>query len=522
MPRTSNVTVVTYNGVDGACAAAAVLLKHPNAQVLASSARGIVDTFAALRDKARGTVHVCGVGASCSWGMLATAMRPAQANGVKVVWHCGRNYFSKEQEESFGKLCTTSFVDVGTNTAALAEYFGVADTREGQWLIELSWHDRNVKRGKGPGERSEAEGDWLDLIDASLAQYFKYQDRDPYLQVIRKLAAQDFSQEDYESIEMFRRTGYKYMLQGGTKAVRRLKERIQRCADANRHVIITGESGTGKEHVAHLLWERSPRAMGPLVAVNCALYSGSASLANSDLFGHLKGAFTGADQVREGRFVTAHGGILFLDEVGELPLEVQAKLLRVLEDGRVTPEGADQYMHEVDVCVIAATNRDLTTEIREGRFRSDLYHRLATLRIHVPPLRERVADIDVIVAERLDVLEKEGYDRRLSRRDLALLKTYNWPGNVRQLIKLVDRTILLNMPMREVLEEEQSLGALEPRAESDPGDPFLPRTRREVRPLEDIQRLYSKRAFDLFDHNYRAAAQALGISENTLRYRDLK
>ncbi len=520
MARKSKVTVITYNGVDGACAAAAVLLKHPRAEVRVSSARGIADTFTALQDKQTGCIHVCGVGVTCPWGALAAALRPVQNNGVKVYWHCGRGYFTDDQEENFGRLCHTRFMDAGTNTAALAEHFGVSHTREGQWLVELSWHDRHVSGHKGPAERSKEESDWLDLIDASLAQYFKYQDRDPYLRCIGKLARQDFTEDDHVAIEAFRRTGYKYLLHGGTPAVRQLKERIQRCADANRHIIITGESGTGKEHVAHLLWERSPRAMGPMVAVNCALYAGSANLANSDLFGHRKGAFTGAERDRQGKFVAAHRGILFLDEIGELPPEVQAKLLRVLEDGRVTPEGADQYEQEVDVCVIAATHRDLPRMIRKGLFRADLYHRLATLRIHVPPLRDRVADIDIIVAERLEILAEEGRTRKLSKRDFARLREYAWPGNVRQLIKLIDRATLLDLSIKEVLEEEQALGVLE-EEEGQKGEVLLPSSREDVRPLEEVQRRYARHAWELHHRQHRATANALGISENTLRYKYL-
>jgi transcriptional regulator with PAS, ATPase and Fis domain len=213
--------------------------------------------------------------------------------------------------------------------------------------------------------------------------------------------------------------------------------------------------------------------------------------------------------------------VLFLDELGELPMEVQAKLLRVVEDGKVTPEGADRYETQVDVGIIAATNRDLVSMVRRGAFRADLYHRLATLCIHVPPLRDRKGDIRTIVEQRLETLATEGHSRNLSRKEWTLLTEYDWPGNVRQLIKLLDRAVLLDMTIDEAIQEERELGEVR---EGDDDDELslLPTDRRSVRPMEDVQRDYARQAWILHDKNYSATARALGVAENTLRYNYLK
>ena len=257
--------------------------------------------------------------------------------------------------------------------------------------------------------------------------------------------------------------------------------------------------------------------MAPLIPVNCALFAGNPSLANSTLFGHVKGAFTGAVSDRDGAFVSADSGILFLDELGELPPEVQAKLLRVLEDGWVTPEGSDRP-RKVDVRVVAATNRDLPAMIRRGAFRADLYHRLDTLLIRVPPLRDHMEDVEAIARQLLPTVMPEGREFRLTARDVKHLRGYDWPGNVRQLIKVLKRSVYLGMPLREAIDEERRLGPLVEQQESaTPPCPLWPHTADQVRPMDDVKRDYAARALELHANNIAATARALGIAINTLR-----
>ena len=209
-------------------------------------------------------------------------------------------------------------------------------------------------------------------------------------------------------------------------------------APSNAPVLITGESGTGKEVVAQLIHRWSRRSGGPLVIANCGGLP--ESLIESELFGHVKGAFTGAAAPRQGFFRSAHGGTLFLDEIGELPIHLQPKLLRALESGQISPVGSDAAI-DVDVRLVAATNRDAETAIQEGQLRHDLYYRINVVELHVPPLRDRLEDI-VPLARRF-ASEFSGGPVRLSPQAVQNLLLHNWPGNVRQLRNAIQRACLL-------------------------------------------------------------------------------
>ena len=219
-------------------------------------------------------------------------------------------------------------------------------------------------------------------------------------------------------------------------------DRLKRIAPTPATILLTGESGTGKEVAARALHRMSPRANGPFVPLNCAAIA--AELIESELFGHVKGAYTGAQQSREGLFYYARGGTLFLDEISELPLAAQAKLLRVLEERRIRPVGSEQEI-AVDVRVIAASNRDLKDEVAARRFRQDLYYRLQVLEVTLPPLRERPEDIPLLVEHFMAQLTPGlGVPPlALDPRTVARMADYDWPGNVRELRNLVERSLIL-------------------------------------------------------------------------------
>jgi two-component system, NtrC family, response regulator AtoC len=229
---------------------------------------------------------------------------------------------------------------------------------------------------------------------------------------------------------------------GVSAALRTVIETVERMSHTSSTVLITGESGTGKEVVARLLHGTSGRASGPLVAINCGAIP--EALMESEMFGHAKGSFTGATEARPGLFVQANGGTLFLDEIAELPLALQVKLLRVLQERRVTAVG-DSRERAVDVRIIAATNRDLEAMVRDGTFRADLYYRLDVLPIHLPALRERREDIPLLVQHFLQSMNRR-FDREVLLGDdaLTLMKGYAWPGNVREMENLLERLVVLN------------------------------------------------------------------------------
>ncbi|WP_176443133.1 nitric oxide reductase transcriptional regulator NorR [Pseudomonas segetis] len=231
---------------------------------------------------------------------------------------------------------------------------------------------------------------------------------------------------------------------GQSNSQRQLRREIEIVANSALSVLITGETGVGKELVAEAIHRQSPRARKPLISLNCAALP--ETLAESELFGHVKGAFSGAMNERSGKFDLADGGTLFLDEVGELPLAMQAKLLRVLQSGQLQRVGSDSE-HHVDVRVIAATNRDLAEEVRSGRFRADLYHRLSVYPLHVPALRERGRDILLLAGYFLEENRARLGLRslRLSNDSQGALLAYGWPGNVRELEHLIGRAALKAM-----------------------------------------------------------------------------
>ncbi|MGQ0713599.1 MAG: sigma-54-dependent transcriptional regulator [Gemmatimonadaceae bacterium] len=234
----------------------------------------------------------------------------------------------------------------------------------------------------------------------------------------------------------------RYEIVGRSYAIKALLDRIEKVAPSSARVLITGENGTGKELVARAMHRLSPRKTGPFIEVNCAAIP--SELIESELFGHMKGSFTGAVQDRAGKFELASGGTLFLDEIGDMSLAAQAKVLRVLEDGVVTRIGGSKTI-SVDVRVIAATNKDLEHEIAENRFREDLYYRLNVVPVSVPPLRDRREDIPQLVAHFAERLTRsEGVPPRvIADEAVQRLTEYDWPGNVREIRNTIERLLIL-------------------------------------------------------------------------------
>jgi len=239
-----------------------------------------------------------------------------------------------------------------------------------------------------------------------------------------------------------RKVGKTREIIGESPAIIKIKETIDRVAPTEARVMITGENGTGKELVARWIHERSNRAKGPLVEVNCAAIP--SELIESELFGHEKGAFTSAIKQRIGKFEQATGGTLFLDEIGDMSLSAQAKVLRALQESRITRVGGDRDIM-VDVRVIAATNKDLLKEIEEGKFRMDLYHRISVIIIHVPSLNERTDDVPLLAEKFVkEICEDYGIPKKIiTPKALEELKSMNWEGNIRELRNVIERLVIL-------------------------------------------------------------------------------
>lgn len=245
-----------------------------------------------------------------------------------------------------------------------------------------------------------------------------------------------------ENKALKRKVAKRYEMVGESEALGQIRNIIDKVADTEARVLIVGPNGSGKELVAHHIHEKSSRNKMPLVEVNCAAIP--SELIESELFGHVKGSFTGAHKDKEGKFELANGGTIFLDEIGDMSLSAQAKVLRALQEAKISRVGADREI-KVDVRVIAATNKDLRKEIEEGRFREDLYHRLAVIVIEVPGLNERREDISQLVQHfSVQIAESSGMPvKEFSDEAIKILEKYDWTGNIRELRNVVERMLIL-------------------------------------------------------------------------------
>jgi len=304
-----------------------------------------------------------------------------------------------------------------------------------------------------------------------------------------------------------------WQLVRSSESMQEVKHLVERVANTPATVIIQGESGTGKELVAHAIHTLSPRVNGPFIRVNCAALT--ETLLESELFGHEKGAFTGAHARKTGRFELADGGTLFLDEIGELSFNVQAKLLRVLQERTFERVGGEKTI-KVDVRIITATNRDLLKEAQEGRFREDLYYRLSVFPISIPPLRERREDIPYLTEHFLKKLRTYGQSKTLGPGVLTQLMAYDWPGNVRELENVVERMVIISQG---AVIGSDGLPVFKTISKEEKGRPGLFELPPEGVSLEELEKSFLQQAMEQTGGNQSKAAKQLGLSRHAFIYR---
>ncbi|MGI5924449.1 MAG: sigma-54 interaction domain-containing protein [Lentisphaeria bacterium] len=484
----SKTLILTGWGYRDYAFAAALALRHfKGADILGMSKRRLPEFLESVEGYT--DIAILGVGLSGNPERLAEALKNLRKKKVQVVWISALDFPAWMENDIKANLnAHIAGGDVFEATAIAYEQ----DTSD---LLELL--DDKTAIGK-KYER---------FLDAAMYFYRNYQDEQAYSRVIRHIAAAhtDSAWTDAERgmIEHFKRYGSREFA-GKSAAIADLQDKINRIAQHERaRVLIYGETGTGKETAATLLHNKSSRKDEPLIAFNCA--SVTPNLLESRFLGHEKGAFTGATEARAGVFEAADGGTLFLDEIGELPLEVQGTLLRVLEGGRFYRLGNNKTETEVDVRVIAATNRDLPAMVREGKFREDLYHRLNIIQLRLPPLREHREDIpDIVRAFR----KRTKMPGQLTQAQLEALMDYDYPGNVRELFNLLERAEVLGISdYRQLIREHKEINAgMSPKSENTTPDN-----------LEEVTRLHIKRVCEKYNGNITKAAEALGTSRNTVR-----
>jgi two-component system response regulator AtoC len=337
-------------------------------------------------------------------------------------------------------------------------------------------------------------------------------DNDEVLILVKRLFEHQALAQRVQTLEQ--RTDVRERMIGSSPAMREIYKTIGRVAASEASVLITGETGTGKELVANIIHQNSGRN-GPFIPVNCAALP--ETLIESELFGHEKGAFTGAMTQRKGRFEQANRGTIFLDEVGEITLPVQKKLLRVLQEGEIERVGGNTTI-KVDVRVLAATNRDLLTEVKAGAFREDLYYRLNVINIHMPPLRERKGDIPVLVEHFLNKYRKpNGELAKISEEAIQLMEEYDWPGNVRQIENEIERAVVLSQG-KVITSQTLSLAAHTLTTQID----LATRVRNReglMHVLGEIERVMLLEALQQADGDEEDAARRLQLSVEDLRSR---
>ncbi len=363
-----------------------------------------------------------------------------------------------------------------------------------------------------------AHGSIEKAVEATRLGAFDFIEKPPHAEKILVSARNALRQAslEEENRELREETTLGDDMVGSSEPMQRLHEQIRRVAPSQARVLILGENGTGKELIARALHHRSGRSDGPYVRVNCAAIP--RDLFESELFGHERGAFTGATTRRRGKFARADGGTVFLDEIGEIPIELQPKILRVIESGEIEPVGSDDE-RTVDVRVLAATNRDLDRAVEEGLFREDLYYRLKVVILEAPPLRARLDDLPALTEHflKLACAENALGPKRLAPEGLELLMAHDWPGNVRELGNLVERLVILT--------PDETIGAFEVReALPDPrrsirGKPDGPRPLRET--MTDLEREVVLAALERNRWRMAATARELDLERSHL-YKKLK
>jgi two-component system, NtrC family, nitrogen regulation response regulator NtrX len=358
--------------------------------------------------------------------------------------------------------------------------------------------------------------DVVEAVKRGATDFFpKPVDRDRVLVSLKNALSRRTLEEKVQSLSARERRFADEML-GDSPAMGKLREDIAKVAPTSGRVLVLGESGTGKELIAAEIHRLSKRAAAPFVKVNCAAIPGE--LIESELFGHEKGSFSGAAARRRGQFEVAHGGTLFLDEIGDMSLSAQAKVLRALQTGEITRVGSEKAI-QVDVRVVAATNKDLETEVREGTFREDLYFRLAVVPIRAPALRDRLDDVATL-SERffqLAVRENGLRPKPVDPDVYAKLATYRWPGNVRELRNVCERMVIMSGERITAADVPEGVG---PRAAPSPAPGAADLSRYGEVPLKElrdlVERDYILKKLEEHDWNITQAAQALGVERTNL------
>lgn len=409
----------------------------------------------------------------------------------------GKDYMSMFIPESYRKVLNEKFNEI-LNGRSLDLYENPILNKEGKEL-EIAWSNVIIRDQNGEFERVISVG--ANITERKRKQIELEKAYEQISSIKQRLEEENTFLKDNFHVQVESSTA----IIGDSDAILYVKSAIGDVASLDSTVLVEGETGVGKELVAEAIHQSSKRKNQPFIKVNCGALP--KELIESELFGHEKGAFTGANASRKGRFELADGGTIFLDEIGEMPLELQPKLLRVLQTGGYSKVGGEKVIH-ADVRVIAATNRNLQKEVDRGNFREDLYYRLSVFPITVPALRDRIEDIEILLIHFLEEFSKK-FEKPIPDVSMAVMKrlrSYTWPGNIRELRNVIERGIITSKNNKLVL--DKGFGQKQPKVDS------------KIVPLEDNEKEYLSRVLEHFNWKVsgkNSAAEALQINEATLR-----
>jgi transcriptional regulator with PAS, ATPase and Fis domain len=479
--------------LDYACAAALALRALPKSEVVAVSKERLpklLAEFAAVKSPPFMHIIILGISPNVDCASVLESLNTLVKKNVKITWISAIKYYD-HIKESLEVYTTLHCVDKKYITLATADFFQI----EPDNLLPL------LELAPSPPETLKTPQAYPLLIKAVQHRHRLMRDDDSAVaDAIRSIATLKPLTKEQEKICNFYIIYGARELRGKSNAMALLRQRIETIGPKNTtRILICGETGTGKETVAIMLHHKSHRVHAPFITFNCA--SSSTQLLESQLFGYEKGAFTGAVQKRDGAFHYAEGGTLFLDEIGELTLDIQANLLRVLQENRFTRLGSVNE-EKCDIAIIAATNRNLKKMVDNGKFREDLFYRINVVTIHLPPLRDRLEDIDDIAYDFWFTISHQ----RLPQENIHALKSYHWPGNIRELINFLERAY--------VNENDDFAHELDTYKNEFNDTTYSKETLTDN--LEECIRAHILRIYEKYDKNKTHAANALGVSRTTL------
>lgn len=487
-------------------------------QIKLATISTLSDVISSLDEDGLAELHIMGVGTDEYYiDSVLDSLHGLTIDKFKIFWYCGRGYLNEFQVE-INKFATPIFKDAESNTHAILIHLNLTLNEDIKFLLQLA---SDYKRVYEQEFKSGIQSEWVRLIDVICDIFYQFSREIDFITVIKKMAVElnwheSFGKLIAEYDERFK--DHTVLTLGRTMEARKIRTQIERFSKNNEPILILGQTGTGKEFAALDIHKLSNRCKEKFIAINCADFEGNPDFAKSRLFGHAKGAYTGANSDQKGLFEICEKGTLFLDEFAELPLSVQAMLLRVLETKEFQSLGSSSIKLS-NARIIAATNKSLSQMIFDKKFRDDLYYRVKGLTLNLPPLKDRIEDAFIIAS---NVLKSLNLELKLSDEDKEAISDYHWPGNFRELKNMIksayhnERTLSEQIELEKEAFAQFNLEKLIIKSQTNT-KLELPEKWEDVLPDKEWRKIYIKHVFNLCGQNYKKTSELVDLSVNTVK-----